>query len=269
MAMTFADVLLAVSGQSQTVVGQLAGIRTKPHGAAEFIHTFQLTKLVDNAIRCDRIELGGIGSRQPTGVASKLDHHGLHAETNAEVWNAIFTRATNCVEHAFNPAFTKASRDQNSIESLKLRPAGGPFHALRFDPLDVHTGAMGNAGVQQRFFQALIGALIFNVFAYEPDGDFAAGVFHTLQHLGPSRHVAGSSLKVEQPQNRFVHALLCEGQGDFIDRLYISGGNYAVDVHVTEERYFFLQLFENGPLRAAQQDIGLNTDGPEFFNAVL
>ena len=66
-----------------------------------------------------------------------------------------------------------------------------------------------------------------------------------------------------------VHALLGEHQRAFVHAGDVAGGDHGVHIHVAEQRDFFLHVLRKSALAAAQQNIGLNTDGAQLLDAVL
>ena len=57
--------------------------------------------------------------------------------------------------------------------------------------------------------------------------------------------------------------------GTFVDALDIARGDDGERIDVAEERDLFLHVARQRALAAAQQDVGLNTDGAQFLDAVL
>src|SRR3954447_14103776 len=98
MAMPLADLSRTISSAGEAALRQFARIGSKAHGAAEFIYTFQFTKFIDYAIGRRRIELGRVRSLEPAYVASILNDHCLHAETNPEVRHFLLAGITNGVD---------------------------------------------------------------------------------------------------------------------------------------------------------------------------
>src|SRR5689334_16164749 len=116
VAMPFADLAPAVGLASEAVVRDLAGIRAQTHGSAQLIDAFQFTQLVNYAIRSGGIELGGVRLGQTADVACELDHHGLHAQADAEIGNLEFARVADGLQHAFDAAASESARNQNAVE---------------------------------------------------------------------------------------------------------------------------------------------------------
>ena len=123
--------------------------------------------------------------------------------------------------------------------------------------------------MQQRFLQALVGILVLHILAHQPDGDFVARILHALQHGGPARKVARRRVDLQQAQDDIVHAFGGERDRHFVDRFHVARGDHRFQVHVAEQRDLFLHLLRNEALRAAEQDIRLDTDGAQFLHAVL
>src|SRR5689334_12156122 len=104
MPMPFADLRHAIGLARAAALSQHARIGAQTHGAAEFIHALQLAQLVNHAVGRGWIELSGIGVLHSAYVSCKLDHHGLHAETNAEIRNPVFASIPDRRNHSFNAA---------------------------------------------------------------------------------------------------------------------------------------------------------------------
>ena len=169
---------------------QQAGISAQPHGAAQFIHAFQLAQLIDDAIGRGGIELGGVGVLQSAHVAREFDHHGLHAEADSEIRNFVLARITDGGDHALHSALSESAGDQDAVELLELGCAVGPAQIVRFDPVNVHLEAVRQAAVQQRFLQALVGIFVLDVLADQADVDLVFRILHAFQHAGPTAQVA-------------------------------------------------------------------------------
>ena len=138
MPVTFADLFGFVGCAGKAAFRQPAGIRAKAHRAAEFVDAFQFAKLVDDAVRRCRIEFGGVRGFESANIAGKLDHHRLHAEADAEVWNLLFACKPDGIDHALNAALAESARHKNAVEPLQPRFALRPDQLLGFNPVDVH-----------------------------------------------------------------------------------------------------------------------------------
>src|SRR5579864_4210589 len=149
MAMALVNFAGAVGPVSETVFRQPAGPTAQTHGAAQFIHAFQLAQLEDHAMRRTGIEFGGIGVHQAAHIARILNHQGLHAQADAEVRHLALARVANRVEHAVDAALAEAARNQDAIVALQLPLPVRPHHALGFDPVNVHFQLVRQPAVEQ------------------------------------------------------------------------------------------------------------------------
>src|SRR5271154_7336941 len=107
MPVALADLRLAVSCLGKAAFGETAGISAKAHGAAQLLDSLQFSQLIDDAIRRAGIEFGGIRASERANIAGKLDDHGLHPKTDAEIRDAFFAGAANGIQHAGNAALAE------------------------------------------------------------------------------------------------------------------------------------------------------------------
>ena len=61
------------------------------------------------------IEFAAVGTIKTHHVAAVFDHRALHAEANAEEWNAAFSRELNRLHFAFDSPFAESAWDQNPV----------------------------------------------------------------------------------------------------------------------------------------------------------
>src|ERR1700676_1019392 len=140
MAVTLADLKLAVDFVCQRGGLNFAGPGSQSHGSTQFFYTAEFAEFIDHAMRRCGIELARICFRQSNYIAGKLDACGLHPQANSKVWNFIFARITNCNQHAFDAALTKTAGNENTVIALELRIIGvalAALKSLRFNPVDL------------------------------------------------------------------------------------------------------------------------------------
>src|SRR3989338_8658670 len=61
-------------------------------------------------------------------------------------------------------------------------------------------------------------------------------------------------------QDDFIQNLVLKNQGDLVNRPYVLSLDHRLLAHIAEEGYFLLQFAREGFFRAADQDIGLDSD---------
>src|ERR1017187_9092914 len=169
VAVPFHNLARPVGPACEAILHQPARPAAQAHGPAQLIDALQLTQFEDDAVRRPRVELRGIRILQAAHVARVLDHHGLHAQADAEVRYLVLARIADGVDHALDSALAEAPRYQNAVVAVPLPLPSAAQHALGLDPVDVHLQAVRQPAVQQRFLQALVGILVLDVLAYQAD----------------------------------------------------------------------------------------------------
>jgi len=114
---------------------------------------------------------------------------------------------------------------------------------------------VGQSSVEQSFFEALIGILIFDILADQSDGNFARRMLHAAHHFAPAGQIAGRRVERQQTQRDVVDALLREHQGTFVDAFDIARGDNGERIDVAEERNLLLHVGRQGTLAAAEQNL--------------
>src|SRR5579859_4900071 len=269
VAVALADFSHSIGTVRETILGQHAGPRAEAHRSAQLVHALQLAQLENHAVGRGWIELGGIGALEAADVARVLDHHGLHAQADTEIGNFVLARVADRVDHAFDATLTEAAGHQDTVVLVERALGVGGRDAFGFNPVDINLQPVRQATVQQRFFEALVGIFVLDVLADQADRNFVHGILHAVEHLAPLRKLTRRGFKLQAPQDDLVHTLTGEYQWHFVHRFHITGGDDGFGFHVAEERDFFLDVFGQEPLGAAQQDVWLDTDGAQFFHAVL
>src|SRR5438067_1106438 len=107
--------------------------------------------------RCG-IKFAGICIHQSADSSCKLYAGCLHAEADAEIWDVIFTRVADRLQHAFNAALAKAAGNKYAVEIAKLFVACllSGFEPFSFNPTDSQLQVVSEGPVNQRFFQRLV-----------------------------------------------------------------------------------------------------------------
>ena len=175
------------------------------------------------------------------------------------------------MNHPFNAALAETARHKNAVVSLEFALESSFLQALGLDPMDIDFDVVSDAAMQQRFLQALVRILVLDIFADQRDiaprrAGSACGASMADQR---SRLRGPSGSRLQMPQDDLIDSLFGEDQRDFVDRIYVFGGDDRFRIHVAEERNLVLHVGRQKALGAAKKNIGLNTDGAQFFDAVL
>ena len=133
------------------------------------------------------IEFAGVRFCKPAHVTCKFNASSLHAQANTEIWHLLLAGVTYRLQHAFDAALAKSTRNQNAIVVLKLLCAGALsfFQALGFNPVHMQFQIVGESAVHQRFFQRLVGIFVLDVFTDNGDSHVSLRVVYPMHQLFP------------------------------------------------------------------------------------
>jgi hypothetical protein len=155
------------------------------------------------------------------------------------------------------------------VRAVEQLLAAGLFQGFGLDPPDVHAQPVLEAAVIQRLVQALVRILVTDVLADDVDRDFVRGVPDAIDEIHPGAHARLGLRKVQALQHDAVESLGGEHQRHLVDARHVFRGDDGLFVDVAEEGDLPLDLLIEESVRAAQQDVGLNTDRPQVADAVL
>ena len=128
---------------------------------------------------------------------------------------------------------------------------------------------MFNARVVQRLDDRNISVGKFNVFANQRYLYRAVGIFNFVNHAPPFFKLGRSLRQIQLVEDDFIKPLAFHDKRHFINRFRRPIFYDCVFVHVAEQRDFFLKLTGYRIIRPANQNIRLNTNRPQFLDAVL
>ena len=85
----------------------------------------------------------------------------------------------------------------------------------------------------------------------------------------PLAHVGVFGVDAEIFEHELIDSLLGEGQGTLVDAGYVARGDDGALLDVAEEGDLALHLLRQKAVGAAEQDVGLDSDGEQLFDGVL
>ena len=127
----------------------------------------------------------------PAWFRARLDARHLHAEADAEEGNVALAGELDAGDLALAAALAEAAGDEDAVQRLELGDdvRVGMLEQLGVDPFDVDLGAVGDAAVDQRLAQALVGVGQADIFADDADRDLAVVMVDAVHDLGPARDI--------------------------------------------------------------------------------
>src|SRR5262245_23253582 len=123
--------------------------------------------------------------------------------------------------------------------------------------------------MNQRLVEALVGILKLDVFADYADGDRFAGAAHAVDERVPLPQVRVTERQSEYVDDQLVESLMIENEWDFVDRFDVGRVDHGLLRDVAEERNLGLNLGGQFAVAAAEQDVGLNSDGQQLLDRML
>ena len=278
MAVTLVDGRGAVDSRDARIGDQLRIIGAKPHRAAEIAARragFELALVHPLGHHADDrliagAELGGRCAFDAGEIARGLDAGHLHAEADAEIRHLAFTGEAGRLDLAFRAAIAEAAGHENAVDVLKIGRGILALEDLRIDPVEIDFHPVGDAAMHERFHQRFIGVLEAGIFADDGDGHLTLRIAERVDDVVPARQVWRSLLlEAEDSQHLGIEpfGMIGERDGvDLVDVLRLDHGGFA---HVAEERELAALAFRDRPVRAAEQDIRLDSDGAQFLHGML
>ena len=239
------------------------------HRSAHLLHADQLAQLVDDAMRCRRIELARVRLCQSTHIPRKLDARRLHPQADPEVRHLVLSRILDRIQHAFDAALAEPARHQNSVEARKLRLIPFRLEPLGLHPRDFEFEVGIQSAMHQRLLERLIAVLIFHILPDDADLHLILRVVRAAHDVLPLGHIGLLRLQPQILHRQRVHAFLVEVQRHLIDRGHIARYDRSRLFHVAERGNLLSHLEWHRTVCAAQQNVRLNTNAQHLLHRVL
>src|SRR5262249_5904894 len=158
-----------------------------------------------------------VGTVEPDDVACELGDGDVHAEADAEVWDAELTRDTAREDLPLPPARAEAARHENAVDALHLAGRLLERHPLRVAPAHLPGAAVREAGVLEGVVAGEECVVQLHVLADEADLDEAPPFVDRLRQVAPLGEVGLALGEAELLADQRVEALFPERLGDEID----------------------------------------------------
>ena len=224
---------LGVVGAGCRRVGdQLAGVSSEPHGGAHVGDAALLGHQVDDRMRGESVELGGVGRAQAHQGASGLDDHHLHTEAQAQVRHAVHASVLHGVDHALDAALPEASGndDTHCVGQVDFRAVS--LDVLGWHPAQVDAAAVCQAGVGQRLADGEIRVWQLDVLADDGNGDDVAGLPQPVDHVAPGTQVTAPVPDAKSLKQQSAEPFVLKDERHLVDAVYGREGDDALPEHV-------------------------------------
>ena len=206
-------------------------------------------------------ELGGARILDPAQRACRLDASHLHAEADAEIGHLAGAGEGRRLDLAFRTTLTEAARNEDAVHALEIGGRVLLLEDFRLDPVEVDLHLVGDAAMDERLLQRLVGIEQTGVLSHHGDVHLALRLGDAAHDFGPLRQVRFPGvLETEDLQHFPVEAFVVIGARHVVDRLDVQRLDHGGRTHVAEQRDLAALVQRNFAVSTAQQDVGLDAD---------
>ena len=260
MAVALGNLGPGVSLMSEGFQFQLAVPGAQAHGASQLVHAAKFAQLVDDPVRRARFELGAVSFLQAADVAGILDDGALHPQADAQEREPLGAGKLDSPQHSRNPPRPEPARHQNGVESFELSRPLGTLQVFRLHPTDAGFYAVCRPCDYQGLIQALVGVSKLHVLADHCNVDIPRGMRQAVGQFPPGFQVGLIRRKIQVLKNLLVQALASQHQRNVVNGFHVPGRDHSLFRDAAKQSHLLLELRREKSVRAADQNVGLNTD---------
>ncbi len=203
-------------------------------------------------------------------IPRKLDRSALHSETNAKERYSFFSGKLNGPKFSFDPSHPEPSRHKDPGNPFELLEGPSASNVLGIDLLDHDRRIIGDPAVLQGFINRFVSILQVDVFPDHGDPDRMFRMKRFVDHVFfPFVQASCFVFDFEFLANDLIDLFVFERKRAFIDRSHVTRFDDGFRFHIAEKRDLVFHRLVNLFFRAADQDIGLDTDLAQGPDAML
>ena len=253
---------IAICPRGARAGGEMAEVGAESHCAALGADALLVFHDVDHGPGGLHVKLGGVGAGKADDVSRELNHHDLHTQAEAKIWDALLTGVSGGTDHALNATAAKAAGDDDAMHTLQQLLPAGFFKLFRGDPFDVNADADLQAGVCERLLNGKVGIAQFNVFADDGDGEGRLGFIEPSDEIAPIIELGlrfGVFRELHPVEEIDAKASLFKEERHTVNGVHRGEGDDGFHLNVTEQGDLvdcFLRYFN---LAAGDDDVRTDT----------
>ena len=212
-------------------------VGTEAHGATHVRDVDLLCHQVDHRVGRQPIELGRVRTIELRHGACRFDDHDLHAEADAEEWDASLPSDAGSCDHALDASLAEAARNHDPVEPLKAIRPDLTGHLLGVDPVELDLGGFMESSVSERFDDGEIRVGHVHVLADDPDSNAPLEALDPVDECLPRAQIDLMVRQVdpEHLADDLVELLFVHRQWDLVDAWCINRGDDRLGGHVTQQ----------------------------------
>ena len=214
-------------------------------------------------------ELGRRGAVQahPPG---RLDAGELHAEADAQERQRLLAGVGDGRDLALDAALAEAARDQDGVHPVQPVGLVGVGELLGVDPVQVDADIVGDAAVDQRLVERLVGVEQARVLADHGHRHLALGPVQPADDLAPRAQVGPALVgQAQRAQELRVQPLLMIADRHLVDRGAVQGRDHRLGPDRALQRDLAPRVLGDRPVGAGEQDVGLDADRAQRRHRML
>ena len=193
----------------------------------------------------------------------------MHPEADAEVRDLALACHAAGEDLPLPASGAEASGNEHAVDLLELAHRLLVGHVLGVHPADANPRAVMDACVLQRLVHGEVRVVELHVLADERYLDLLLEVAAALRQLAPLPELGGAGLEVELLADERIEALCLQVLRHHVDVGHVGRADDRTRVDVCEERDLLAEIGGERLGRAADDDVGVDTDPAELVHRVL
>ena len=193
----------------------------------------------------------------------------VHPQADAEIRNLLLAGDSTGQELALPAAGTEAPGYEDAVDLLQQPRRLLQGHPFGVDPAHVHGASVMRARVLESFVNGQVGVLQLDVFADQRDLDHRLAPLDALGQVEPLAEIGLARREVELLRDEAVQSLRLEPRRHQVDVRDVRARHDRVRLHVCEEGDLLANVRRELLVRAADDDVGMNTDAAQLVDRVL
>ncbi len=198
MAMALEHFVVLINFLGQRAVDDLRRPGAEAHAAAFFADFALLIEKADDRFGGFLVELDAIRGGDAADVSREFDRRDLHAEAKAEVGNFVLARELRGADFSLDSAFAEPAGNEDA----------GHVIQLAIDQAQIDSAIVAGGGVGERFVDAFVSVLQFDVFADDRDPDLLLRVDDATNELPPVTEIGLVPFDMQELANELVEPFL-------------------------------------------------------------
>ena len=210
----------------------------------------------------------GIG--EPGEIPRRVDDGALHPQADSQEGELPGAGEADRLHLPLDAPLAEATRHDEPVEPGQEPLGPLPLDVLAVDRLHAHLRVAGDATMIEGLVDALVGVAVLGILPHQRDRHLVLRVAEPMEDVVPGIEIGWRGLDPEAPQDDVVDAVGLERQRHLVDReILVALLDHRLERDIAKQRDLLPVGDVEGPLGAADEDVGLDADLPEDADGVL